>query len=88
MRAWQQKPQRSTAPTVEDLLQREQTEAVVDAMATILRSLVQANPDVKVRAITRNGLTTLAVAAVSAYVLKRAEQEARPRDDRPTDILA
>lgn len=88
MRAWQQKPQRSTAPTAEDLLQREQTEAVVDAMATILRSLVQQNPDVKVRALTRIGLTTLAVAAVSAYVLKRAEQEARARDDRPPDILA
>jgi len=44
---------------------------------------VQSNPDVKVRAITRIGLTTLAVAAVSAYVLKRSEQEARARDERP-----
>jgi hypothetical protein len=56
---------------------------VVEAMAAILRSLVQSNPDVKVRAITRIGLTTLAVAAVSAYVLKRSEQEARARDERP-----
>jgi len=88
MRPWQQRSPRSTALTTEDLFQREQTEAVVEAMATILRSLVQQNPDVKVRALTRVGLTTLAVAAVSAYVLKRAEQEARARDDRPPDILA
>lgn len=84
MRASQQKPRPSTA---EDKLQAEQTEAAVDAIAEVLRRLIAANPDVKVRALTRNGLTTLAVTAISAYLLKRSEQEARARDERPTLIL-
>ena len=78
-------PSKPQPPSVEDQLQDEQTRAAVDALAGVLRGLVMANPDVKVRALTRNGLTTMAVTVISAYLLKRAEQEARDRGP-PADV--
>lgn len=60
--------------SLDDELQEAQTKAAADAAAEFFRSLVRSNPDVKLRQVTRDGLTTLAVLMISAYELKRAEQ--------------
>jgi hypothetical protein len=59
---------------LDDELQAAQTKAGADAAADFFRALVRQNPDVKVRDLNRQGLTTLAVLVHSAIVLKYAEQ--------------
>jgi hypothetical protein len=64
----------SIVSKTDDELQAEQTKAGADAAAEFFRALVRQNPDVKIRDLNRQGLTTLAVLVHSAIVLKNAEQ--------------
>lgn len=60
---------------IDAALQAEQTKAAADAAAEFFRSLVRKDPEVKVRQLSRQGLETLAVLVISAYVIKYSEQQ-------------
>lgn len=60
--------------SLQDELQEEATVAARESMIRMLEGMIQDNPERLIRSLTKQDLDWLAVAAISGWVVKRAEQ--------------
>lgn len=77
-------------PTEQDKFQQEATKAAADAVVVQLKRFIETNRNRPIRTLLPVELECIAIGAISAWVLKRAEQEAAAEklDDSVEDIFA
>jgi len=77
-------------PTEQDKFQQEATKAAADAVVVQLKRFIESNRERTIRSLLPIELECVAIGAISAWVLKRAEQEeaAKKLDDPVGDIFA
>lgn len=77
-------------PSEQDKFQVEATAAAKDAVVKQLKRFIETNRDRRIRELVDKELECVAIGAISAWCLKRAEQEdaAKKLDDSVEDIFA